>query len=359
VTARPITIVPYAGYRSETRLFLRARILRHAAPGVVPRTSWQKFRAMVRLYASREVAGCEIALTFGPHRAATTSDAEGYVVFDVAFERDVPLPHKSDWESATLEATNCPCPDGPAEALILAPGTDIHHGVISDLDDTVLETGLWNLARNWRRVLASNPADRIVVPGVEDLFTHIGGGAGGKADESASVPSPSLPFFYISSSPWNLYGFLTEFLSLNNLPLGPMMLKDWGFNRKTLASKSHGDHKTAAIAALLEFYPRLKFVLIGDDSQGDVAAYANAVVSHPGRVAGVLIRNVNDSSLSSEEDAAIAAIRNAGVPVWTGSAFDAGEDMLAMLKLSVSAEVEQVAKTLTKAEAEHDASPSA
>ena len=355
MTAHAITIVPYAGFRSETRLFLRARILRHAAPRAVPRTSWQKFRAMARLYASREVAGCEIALDFGPLDATAISDAEGYVVFDLAIEPDLPLPRHSRWEDATLNAIDCPCPDGPADALILAPGTDIHHGVISDLDDTVLETGVWNLARNWRRVLASNPDDRIAVPGVEDLFTHIGGGAGGKADESASVRSPSRPFFYISSSPWNLYGFLTEFLSLNNLPLGPMKLKDWGFNRKTLGSKSHGDHKTRAIAALLEFYPRLKFILIGDDSQGDVAAYADAVVSHPGRVAAVLIRHVHATSFTPQERDAIAAIRHAGVPVWTGSAFDVGEDMLASLNLSTSTEVEQVAKTLDKAEVEHDA----
>jgi len=355
VSARAITIVPYAGYRSETRLFLRARILLHARPRAVPRTSWQKFRAMARLYASREVAGCTIALDHEGLRATATSDAEGYVVFDLAFARNVALPRHSHWESATLSALDCPCPDGPAAAPILAPGTDIHHGVISDLDDTVLETGVWNLARNWRRVLASNPADRIAVPGVEDLFAHIGGGAGGKPPAGANVPSPSRPFFYISSSPWNLYGFLTEFLTLNNLPLGPMTLKDWGFNRKTLGSKSHGAHKANAIAALLEFYPRLKFILIGDDSQGDVAAYADAVVSHPGRVAGVLIRHVDDASLSAAEDAAIAAIREAGVPVWTGSAFDAGSDMLAALDLSSSREGAQVARKLDKAEIEHAA----
>jgi len=355
VSVRAVTIVAYAGYRSETRLFVRARILRHARPRAIPRTAWQKFRAMARLYASREVAGCTITLNYGDHRTTAVSDAEGYVVFDIAFARELPLPPHSRWEDATLSAHDCPCPDGPARAMILAPGTDIHHGVISDLDDTVLETGVWNLARNWRRVLASNPGDRIAVPGVEDLFTHIGGGAGGEADESASAPSPSRPFFYISSSPWNLYGFLTEFLSLNNLPLGPMKLKDWGFNRGTLGSKSHGMHKTAAIAQLIEFYPALKFILIGDDSQGDVAAYADAVVSHPGRVAAVLIRHVHATSFTPQERDAIAAIRHAGVPVWTGSAFDVGEDMLASLNLSTSAEVEQVAKTLDKAEVEHDA----
>ncbi len=354
MTARAITIVPYAGYRSETRLFVRARILRHEPAREVPRTAWQKFRTMARLYASREVAGCAIGLEFGALRATAVSDAEGYVVFDITFEKNLALPRHSDWATATLSARDCVCPDGPAEAPILAPGTDIHHGVISDLDDTVLETGLWNLARNWRRVLASSPADRIAVPGVEDLFSHIGGGAGGKVDPAGSTPAPSRPFFYISSSPWNLYGFLTEFLTLNNLPLGPMMLKDWGFNRETFGSKSHGAHKAGAIAALIEFYPRLKFILIGDDSQGDVAAYADAVMAYPGRVAGVLIRNVNATSFSDEEVTAIAAIRAAGIPVWTGSAFDAGEEMIAAMKLSTSDEVEQVARKLEKAEIEHD-----
>jgi len=354
VTARAITIVPYAGYRSETRLFLRARILRHEPARAIPRTAWQKFRTMARLYASREVAGCTIALTYDQHRATAISDAEGYVMFDITLGRHLALPKHSRWEAATLSAPDCLCPAGPAEAPILAPGSGIHHGVISDLDDTVLETGVWNLARNWRRVLASSPADRIAVPGVEDLFSHIGGGAGGEVDPAASAPGPSRPFFYISSSPWNLYGFLPEFLTLNNLPLGPMMLKDWGFNRETFGSKSHGAHKAGAIAALIEFYPRLKFILIGDDSQGDVAAYADAVVAYPGRVAGVLIRNVNATSFSAEEIAAIAAIRAAGIPVWTGSAFNAGEDMIAAMNLSTSAEVEQVARKLEKAEVEHD-----
>lgn len=354
---RPVTIVAYAGFRSETRLFVRERILRHAPPYAIPRTSWQKFRAIARIYASREVADCKIALAFDTIKATATSDSDGHAVFDIAFDRELPLPRATCWESAMLSAIDCHCPDGPAKVPILAPGSDIHHAVISDLDDTVLETGVWNLARNWRRVLASTPADRVVVPGVEDLFHHIGGGAGGDAADNAAPRDPSRPFFYVSSSPWNLYGFLTEFLTLNRLPPGPMMLKDWGINRQTFGSKSHGDHKTRAIAELLDFYPQLRFILIGDDSQGDVSAYADAVTGHPGRVAGVLIRNVNDSSFSSEEIAAIAAIRSAGIPVWTGSAFDAGDEMIAAMKLSTSEEVEEVAKKLEKAEIEHEAPP--
>ena len=353
--AVPVTIVAYAGYRSKTRLRLRARVLRHERPRDPPRTAWQKFRAMARLYASREVAGVAVTLSFDRLTASAVSDGEGFVDFDCALPSARALPARTAWETGTMAATSHPQPDGASNAQILAPGGDISHAVISDLDDTVLETGVWNLARNWRRVLLATPADRVVVPGVEDLFRNVGGGAGGEKAGDQTHSAPSRPFFYVSSSPWNLYGFLTEFLKLNGLPHGPMSLKDWGLDAKTFGGASHGDHKTRQISSLIEFYPQLDFILIGDDSQGDVAAYAEAVTSHADRVSGVFIRNVHDKSLSPEERSAIAAMRAAGVPVWEGSAWDAGDKMIEAMKLTASGEVAQVSKTLEKTEVEHEA----
>ena len=36
------------------------------------------------------------------------------------------------------------------------------------------------------------------------------------------------PFFYVSKSPWNLYAPLVEYLEVQGLPLGPLLLRDFG-----------------------------------------------------------------------------------------------------------------------------------
>lgn len=79
--------------------------------------------------------------------------------------------------------------------------------------------------------------------------------------------------FCVSSSPWNLYGFLTEFMELNRIPHGPMFLKDLGVDTGKFIHTGHEEHKLAAIRTVLEFYSDHKFLLIGDNGQKDVEIY--------------------------------------------------------------------------------------
>ena len=179
---------------------------------------------------------------------------------------------------------------------MLAPGAVTKLAVISDIDDTIVETGITggpkSVAKNWRRVLAELPDERIAVPGSDVFYGALGGGAVLAEPGGAGVRHTAThrPFFYVSSSPWNLFSYLVAFQQSRNLPLGPLLLRDWGLNRATFGSGSHGEHKRAAIEGLLAFYPEMRFALIGDDTQGDLPAYADAVRHFPGRVVAVFIR---------------------------------------------------------------------
>lgn len=67
------------------------------------------------------------------------------------------------------------------------------------------------------RVTATNSAlTRTAFPGVPELYRALEAGTGG----------PSRPFFYVSSSPWNLEGFLRGFITHREIPLGPLLLRD-------------------------------------------------------------------------------------------------------------------------------------
>ena len=119
-------------------------------------------------------------------------------------------------------------------------------------------------------MLAELPDERIAVPGSDVFFGALGGGAvlaepGGAGTRHTAT---HRPFFYISSSPWNLFSYLVAFQQGRGLPLGPLMLRDWGFNRATLGGESHGAHKRAVLDQLLSFYPAMRFALIGDEAIG-------------------------------------------------------------------------------------------
>src|SRR5260370_17167370 len=72
------------------------------------------------------------------------------------------------------------------------------------------------------------------------------------------------PVFYVSKSPWNLYVPLVEYLEVQGLPEGPLFLRNLGLRMPR-------DHKRTAIAALLQAYPALPFILIGDSGENDPA----------------------------------------------------------------------------------------
>jgi phosphatidate phosphatase APP1 len=111
---------------------------------------------------------------------------------------------------------------------------------------------------------------------------------------------PDNPFFYVSSSPWNLYDVLEEFMSIHEMPPGPLLLRDLGLSRPkttpppgvTGSAAVHFAHKLHEIHDLLTTYPDLPFVLLGDSGQEDARIYREVVRQHPGRIRAIYIRDV-------------------------------------------------------------------
>jgi len=363
--SHPVSLQPFFGFRSRQRLRLTARALRQPPRSFEPSAS--RLRAagtMIAQFASHEVAGLTVRLRVdGPGEtlldAEATTDGEGFVHFDLPLEPAWDLPQDPAWEAAELTWHD---PDGglggaaaSAAAHILAPGLDSRLAVISDIDDVIIETGItggWrSLARNWRRILVQMPGERTVVPGAAPFYGALGGGevqARGERLPGKSIAATHRPFFYISSSPWNLFTYLVAFQRAKGLPLGPLMLRDWGFNRGTFGSASHGSHKREGIKAILGMYPDLRFALIGDDTQGDVPAFAEAVRTYPGRIAAVFLRTAAAEALTPAEEAGIASIRAAGVPLWLGEGFAVGEDFLHTLGFTPGGETTQIIKAVEK-----------
>ena len=326
-----VRLQPYFGYRNRERLRLTARALRSKADKFESKGRWQAMRTMLAQFASHEVADLPVELeivspagTKTRHR--TITDGDGYARFDIPLTGDWPYDPRPEWETVTLHWLS----GGDArsvDAHVLSPGEETALGVISDIDDTIIETGITGnfraVLRNWRRVLMEMPEERILVPGTDVFYSALGGGdvqgnREGHAGEHRRASN--RPFFYVSSSPWNLFSYLVAYMRGRGIPLGPIMLRDWGLNRETFGSSSHGAHKTAAITDILATYPEIRFALIGDDSQGDLTAFADIASAHGARIAAIFIRKVGEA-MSPEERAGKEAIEAANVPLWLGEGY--------------------------------------
>ena len=314
---RKVRLLAYAGYRNENCARVRGRIVRYEKPLDAGEGLLTRFRAMLEIYNSNELPGIDVRCEGYGRSDSCTTDEEGYFSFDL--ELSAPLPEQTKWESVLLSTPGRQAQQAAIQVPVLAPGRDGNWGVISDIDDTVVETGATDFLKNWRRVLVERPQERLAVPGAATLYRTI------VTDHAA----PARPIFYVSSSPWNLHGFITEFMELNRIPHGPMFLKDYGIDDNQLLTTGHDTHKLAAIETILSFYPGFRFLLIGDNGQHDVEIYAQAVRNFGPRVAAVFIRDVSGACREGAKAELLREIEAAGVPTFCGAGFD---DAVAVMK---------------------------
>jgi phosphatidate phosphatase APP1 len=170
-----------------------------------------------------------------------------------------------------------------ARAEVMTPPSTARFGVISDIDDTVLTTHAQSFLKSAYMTFMNNAYSRLPFGGVAAFYQALQKGMSG-AEEN--------PLFYVSSSPWNLYDLLIDFLTVNKLPKGPLFLKDYGFTHNKIFSESHAVHKPRQIRNILNAYPDLKFILIGDSGQHDPEIYAQVISDFPGRILAAYIRDV-------------------------------------------------------------------
>jgi phosphatidate phosphatase APP1 len=102
-------------------------------------------------------------------------------------------------------------------------------------------------------------------------------------------------FHYVSSSPWQFYEPLDEFMQAHGFPEATMSLKKIRFKDETFFNlfKSATKTKPQAINAIIKKYPDRKYVLLGDSGEKDAQVYAQIANEHPEKISKIYIRNVN------------------------------------------------------------------
>ena len=176
------------------------------------------------------------------------------------------------------------------------------YAFISDIDDTVLVSHSAKTGKRLNVLFTKNPRSRKTFADVVKYYHLLS-----LAHTETALPNP---FFYVSSSEWNLYDDLNEFFKYNGLPKGAFLLntiKKWYQLFKTGKTKHQG--KLIRVIRILEAFPKQRFVLLGDNSQKDPEIYAAIANKYSDRITAIYIRNISSKKQENTKQL-LAAIAN-------------------------------------------------
>jgi len=286
-------------------LLIEGRLLQGPRPTEVTADAkaHQRATGTVRNFLQRGVPGARLTLTIPgePSQQVTQTDEDGYFAV-----RLVPLAAAS---SATTTTTTKPAASSPPKVLLhLEPGAyglaDTHQelqvvppgpgiAVVSDIDDTLLDTNVRKKVRMVVRALVATPESMQPFPGAAQVMTALAtrpyvAAAVGPATATVT-PAPERPVFYVSGSPWQLQGRLQAFLAQKTFPAGVLTLKRFFHD----PMRDQTAYKVPLLLELVDAMPERQFVVLGDSGESDPEVYARVKQERPGRLAAVLIHLVS------------------------------------------------------------------
>lgn len=303
----PIAVHTYASFGTPDGIRLRGRVVEQSElKGSPEQTStWRNVIDMIQRLQSDEIPGALLRVNHKNHTWETTSDHEGFFVFDLDLEE----PLDAGWHDVEIEIVDSigkPAAHVVTERVLI-PSPEAEFGVVSDIDDTVIKTNNTDFVQEMAILFSKGARQRSPFPGIPALYRSLQRGLNSVVEN---------PIFYVSRSGWNLHDLFTEFMEVNDIPTGPLFLSDLRVIEKKSRVLGSDEHKFEATDLLLRTYSELPFVLIGDSGMHDPELYAEIVRAYPDRIKAVYIHDVSRDA-RDKEVAGIARemLDNFGVPL--------------------------------------------
>ena len=278
----------YNGYGSSDKLLVFGHALRLSP---LPRKKYRKnvftnTYGLLRLFMVRPLAGARLKILWENNTFETHSEDDGFFRFE--WKPDHSL--KPGWYSVTVSIIH---PSkrtkfSTARGDIFVPHP-YKHTFISDIDDTFLISHSSNLRKRLYVLLTKNARSRKPFESVVEFYQSLA--------SSGASPGTSNPFFYVSSSEWNLYDYISEFSHQQHLPRGVYLLSQMKkFSQLWNTGQNNHATKFVRITRIIEAYPDQQFVLFGDDSQEDPNIYYALTEYFKEKIFAIYIRHVHKTN---------------------------------------------------------------
>lgn len=257
--------------------------------------------ALLRLFMVKPFAGVEVEIEWKGKIHKTKTGNDGF--FRLEWEDSEPF--NRGWVPVMVKAYRHNRLLAKSAGRVFIP-YETHYVFISDIDDTFLISHSADLRKRLQVLFTQNARSRRPFDGVVRHYQLLA--------QSGTTPDAPNPFFFVSSSEWNLYEYILEFTAVNKIPRGVFLLSQLKRISELLKTgqNNHGT-KFARIVRILEAFPNHRVVLLGDSSQQDPYIY-EAIVNHfPKQIVAVYIRDVFERSREKVKDV-LFKIEAAGVP---------------------------------------------
>ncbi len=236
---------------------------------------------LIKLFLVKTIPNARVRLHWNEQQFDSTTESDGFFKFEWESSTTVPAgwhPVRVDFlnEEDQITATG--------EGKVFVPHIT-QYAFISDIDDTVLVSHSADTGKKLKVMFTKNPRSRKTFADVVEYY--------GLLAHAHTEPATPNPFFYVSSSEWNLYDDLNEFFKHNGLPEGAFLLspiKKWYQLLQTGNTKHQG--KLMRVARILKAFPKQRFVLLGDNSQSDPAIYVEIARKYPDNIMAIYLRNI-------------------------------------------------------------------
>ncbi len=232
--------------------------------------------ALIRLFMVKTKPRVEVTLHWMGQAYTTTTEDDGFFGFEWTSPQLLP----PGWHDVAVLFMHRRWGQITGQGKIFIPG-DSSIAFISDIDDTFLISHSSNLRKRLYVLLTSNARTRKPFEGVVRHYQLLAWGG--------------RPFFYVSSSEWNLYDYIRNFADHNGIPDGVYLLNQIKHISQFLKTGQHNHNgKYFRIVRLLKTYEDKQFVLLGDDSQQDPFIYQQLAKDFPGRILCIYLRHVRE-----------------------------------------------------------------
>lgn len=307
--ARTPYIFPFQGLRIGNTIHFEGQIIHVSKSGNVsgPNDSaWRNLKRTYQLYTPTKIKkkGRILSININSKTVNTPLDKFGY--FHINIELDDSIIRALHKVEFYLGEEQIFINKEVGTSSLIINKDDFNIGVISDIDDTIIVSHSTNNLKKTALVGLKNAFSRKVVDETKELYKFL--------------DSKVCQFFYLSNSETNLYLLIKGILELNNLPDGPIYLKNIRSYRNLFKNKKRKlflekhNHKIARIETLLGYFPLKQFILIGDSSQSDPEIYKYISLKYPERIKAIFIREITKDSRKQQLELISEEIKELNIP---------------------------------------------
>lgn len=278
----------YNGYAYGNQLHAFGHVFENQAPALPAKGSsiFSNLWYLLRCFNVKPAAGVTVLLQNESQNLSDVTEDDGFFSFQWEDARSL----TPGWHEVSA---HLPATDAYSSAKLFVPHTT-QFAFVSDVDDTILVSHAASPARKLWQLITRSPAKRKLFADVARHYRLLSA-----AGTTGDCPNP---FFYVSSSEWNLYDYLHEVFRLHQLPEGIFLLNQVK-RLHQLFKTGTGKHerKLLRIVRIFEALPTQQFVLLGDNAQMDTMIYQMLSEKYPDRIYAVYIRNVRKSKAAATQ----------------------------------------------------------